>query len=218
MSRYHLLSTSEDDTLAIGREIGAVVPKGTFIALTGDARCGKTTLVRGIAHGLDVPAWAALRSPTLSLMLTYHGGRCVLHHVDFYHLNEAPELPTRVEQALYEPDAVSVVEWADILREVWPEFGVLAIRMHLEESGKHIEVIDDRISLGLSLAERLDPWLAPRGGTHDTSRLAVAASTTGGVGERRRSGEDRRKGGLVTRKLLFGERRRGTRRKDDRQR
>ena len=86
MKKLKLLSPSLETTIQIGRIVGKCLPRGAFVALDGILGAGKTHFVKGIACGLDEGGWAGLRSPTFTLMLSYHGGRCVLHHVDFYRL------------------------------------------------------------------------------------------------------------------------------------
>jgi len=135
------------------------VPAGTFVALTGELGSGKTQLVKGIAQGLGVAGWAGLRSPTFTLMLSYHGGRCVLHHVDFYRLNEAPDLPGEIEDAMHSLRDVCVVEWAQVRRELWPK-RYIHIEMEALEENKRRIAIHDPGKLMPNLATRVDKWRA----------------------------------------------------------
>ncbi len=152
MTTLDLRSNHPEDTLAIGREIGLVLPAGVFVALNGELGAGKTALVKGIAQGLGIPGWAGLRSPTFTLMLTYHGGRTTLHHIDYYRLNESPELPGEIEEVLFARDQVCVVEWADIWPETWPKR-----RLNI-----HIRADDDkRRHLAVEFPEDLIPGLTP---------------------------------------------------------
>ncbi|MHC4839710.1 MAG: tRNA (adenosine(37)-N6)-threonylcarbamoyltransferase complex ATPase subunit type 1 TsaE [Planctomycetota bacterium] len=143
MNTINLLSPDVLSTVQIGRIIGECLPRGTFVALDGILGAGKTQLVKGIACGLDEGGWAALRSPTFALMHSYHGGRCVLHHVDFYRLNEAPELPGEIVEAMDSEKDITVVEWADIWSEVWPD---QHIHIHMEvgedDDKRHVTVSD----------------------------------------------------------------------------
>ncbi|MCC6573922.1 MAG: tRNA (adenosine(37)-N6)-threonylcarbamoyltransferase complex ATPase subunit type 1 TsaE [Planctomycetes bacterium] len=209
MPRYELLSSNEDDTLAIGREVGALLPNGAFVALTGDHHAGKTLLVRGIAQGLDIPGWAALRAPGRTLMCTYHGGRCTLHHIDFYHINQAPEVPERIEDAIADPETICVVEWADVLRDVCPDHELIEIEMRVSRDNKRLDVIEDRHDLLPGLAARLARWLKPSPLEGESWLIAPEAAGVIPVGEKR-SGVDRRRVNLA---LIWGDRRRGDRRR-----
>lgn len=159
MTEIELISPDVEDTLSIGREIGALVPAGTFVALTGELGAGKTQLVKGFAQGLGVAGWAGLRSPTFTLMLSYHGGRCVLHHVDFYRLNEAPDLPGEIEEAMNSRTDICVVEWAQVWRELWPKRYV-HIEMETPEENKRRIIIHDPGKLIPGLAARVAKWRA----------------------------------------------------------
>lgn len=145
MNSINLVSPNLHSTIQIGRIMGECLPPGTFVALDGILGAGKTQLVKGIAFGLEEGSWAALRSPTFALMHSYHGGRCVLHHIDFYRLNQAPELPGEIMEAIESPKDITVVEWADIWNEVWPE---QYIHVHMEvgddDDVRHVSITDPR--------------------------------------------------------------------------
>ena len=160
MNTIELVSPGIEDTLSIGREIGAHIPPGTFVALTGELGAGKTHLTKGIAQGLGVAGWAGLRSPTFTLMLSYHGGRCVLHHVDFYRLNEAPDLPGEIEEVMHSKSDVCIVEWAQVWRELWPKRHLHIDMQTLDDNQRRI-VIHDPGKLMPKLAAALGKWFVP---------------------------------------------------------
>jgi tRNA threonylcarbamoyladenosine biosynthesis protein TsaE len=159
MTTIELISPDVEDTLSIGREIGAQIPPGTFVALTGELGAGKTQLTKGIAQGLGVAGWAGLRSPTFTLMLSYHGGRCVLHHVDFYRLNEAPDLPGEIEEAMNSRTDVCVCEWAQVWRELWPKRHIHIDMESLVDDKRRISIADPG-KLVPKLAAALAKWSA----------------------------------------------------------
>jgi tRNA threonylcarbamoyladenosine biosynthesis protein TsaE len=158
MSSLVLTSPSPQATVQIGRILGTCLPRGTFIALDGVLGAGKTQLVKGIACGLDEGGWAGLRSPTFTLMLSYHGGRCVLHHIDFYRLNEAPELPGEILEAMHNERAITVVEWASIWREVWPKRH-MHIQIDLEDEDRRRLTITDPTGICPEMAKNLDAFV-----------------------------------------------------------
>jgi tRNA threonylcarbamoyladenosine biosynthesis protein TsaE len=159
MNTLHLLSPNVESTIQIGRILGKCLPRGSFVALEGTLGAGKTQFVKGIACGLDEGGWAGLRSPTFTLMLSYHGGRAVLHHIDFYRLNESPELPGEILEAIQSERAVTVVEWADIWREVWPK-RYIRVRFDVEEdTNKRRVTIEDPTGLCPQLAKELDHYV-----------------------------------------------------------
>ena len=148
MAIITLKSNNTDATHRIGRELGSVLPAGTFVALQGLLGAGKTQLVKGIAWGLGIVPWEGLRSPTFVLLRSYDGGaghvaRCPLHHIDFYRLADAPELPGEIDEAMHDPAAISVAEWAEVWRETWPERVVEVKMSTLSESSRQIEIDDN---------------------------------------------------------------------------
>ena len=66
--------------VALGRSLAA----GTVILLQGDLGAGKTTLVQGIAEGLEIQD--SIESPTFTLINEYLIGRMPLYHLDLYRL------------------------------------------------------------------------------------------------------------------------------------
>jgi tRNA threonylcarbamoyladenosine biosynthesis protein TsaE len=110
--------SSEEDTARLGRTLADLVEPGTAIGLIGPLGAGKTRLVRAIAEALGVDP-EAISSPTFVLIQEYHG-RLPIYHFDTY------RLPTReafeeLGVADYWEGGVSLVEWADRVRNLLPE-------------------------------------------------------------------------------------------------
>jgi len=158
MASLHLLSPDLQATIQIGKVVGQTLPRGTFVALDGMLGAGKTHFVKGIACGLDEGGWAGLRSPTFTLMLSYHGGRCVLHHVDFYRLNESPELPGEIVEAMNSHRDITVVEWASIWQEVWPKKHI-HVQIEILDDNKRRIVIEDAAGIHAKLEKALELWV-----------------------------------------------------------
>jgi len=124
-----LISRSVEDTLRIGRAIGAVLCAGDVVALVGELGSGKTHLVKGIALGLGVPDDKLVNSPTFVLVNEYLG-RLPIYHVDAYRLSDASQLAAIGFDELCQSQAVVLVELADRVAEaigphaLWIELGV----------------------------------------------------------------------------------------------
>jgi tRNA threonylcarbamoyladenosine biosynthesis protein TsaE len=101
---------SPEQTEAVGFLLGALVPRGTLIALEGDLAAGKTCLVRGMAQffAQDAP----VHSPTFTLVNQY-GSDTPLYHLDLYRLGGPEDLADLGYEELFEPDGVCVVEWSE---------------------------------------------------------------------------------------------------------
>ena len=88
------------------------------MALDGDLGVGKTTLVQGIARGLEI--LGPITSPTFTLIKEYTG-RLSLYHVDVYRLEDPEEITELGFDELLAGDGVVVVEWAHQIKEWLPK-------------------------------------------------------------------------------------------------
>jgi tRNA threonylcarbamoyladenosine biosynthesis protein TsaE len=106
------ISTSPEQTQALGEEWGRAAQPGSVIALSGDLGAGKTQLVIGLARGLGITA--RISSPTFALVHEYRAGRLPLFHLDLYRLDTPAQiLGAGLEEYLDHPAGIAVVEWAD---------------------------------------------------------------------------------------------------------
>src|SRR2546429_186560 len=76
-------TASPEETMAVGRCLGAALRPGDLVALEGDLGSGKTVLVRGVAQALLVDD--PVHSPTFVLHHRYRGP-VPLDHYDLYRL------------------------------------------------------------------------------------------------------------------------------------
>ncbi len=119
-------------TEAFGRALAPSLRAGDVIALFGALGAGKTTLCRGIVHGLGHLGDVA--SPTFPIVQTYAppDTRIPLWHVDLYRIEYPGELD---ELGLDEArgEAAMVIEWPEILPLLWPD--ALHLTLEVEEDG-----------------------------------------------------------------------------------
>jgi tRNA threonylcarbamoyladenosine biosynthesis protein TsaE len=124
---------SDKETIKFGREIGELLKAGDVVALTGPLGSGKTWLTKGIALGLGVDPKMVVTSPSFSLVNEYSAG-CAMYHMDLYRLERISDiLATGLEEYLFN-DGVAIVEWADRLPDILPEWRLTA----------NFEIIDDQ--------------------------------------------------------------------------
>ena len=116
---------TEEETVALGRQLAERARAGDVIALSGPLGVGKTTLVRGLLAGLghmdEVP------SPSFALVQPYEALEPPAWHVDLYRLEHASELEELGLDAADE--AVLLVEWPERAgADAWPN----ALRLSLD--------------------------------------------------------------------------------------
>ena len=87
----HIVTRSEAETSAVGRDLAQTLASGSVVLLEGDLGAGKTAFVRGLAEGLGVDP-EDISSPTFTLVQQYGGGRLPLIHVDLYRLDDPREV------------------------------------------------------------------------------------------------------------------------------
>jgi tRNA threonylcarbamoyladenosine biosynthesis protein TsaE len=109
------------------------------VLLIGNLGAGKTTLAKGLVHGLGAAPPEDVSSPTFTLIHEYGGGR--VYHVDLYRLDEPREVETLGLDELFDRDALVLIEWGErfpqLLPSAWAE---IRIRV-LENEGREIEVL-----------------------------------------------------------------------------
>ncbi len=125
-------TSSEDETIALGREIARRLPRHCVVLLTGNLGAGKTTLAKGIAEGLRVSSADEVSSPTFPLIHEYgEAGR--LYHVDLYRLDTAAEVATLGLEEILDRDAVVMIEWGERFPELIPPD---RIEIQIERTGE----------------------------------------------------------------------------------
>jgi tRNA threonylcarbamoyl adenosine modification protein YjeE len=99
----------QEQTVALGARLGAMLQPGAILLLQGPLGAGKTTFVRGLAQGLGVNLDDYdIVSPTFTLLNIYPA-RIPLYHADAYRLNAADLADMELmEQAA---DGVLALEW-----------------------------------------------------------------------------------------------------------
>ena len=109
MTTQPQISSSEGETVAIGRTLGKQLRAGDVVLLDGQLGAGKTAFVRGIAEGLGCDG-DDVSSPTFTIVQEYRG-RLTLQHVDLYRLAPKEVDDLGLDDLLAR--AVMAVEWPD---------------------------------------------------------------------------------------------------------
>ena len=111
-----------EETMLCGEIMGRLIPRGSIVGLTGDLGAGKTVFAKGLARGLGIEEEP--NSPTFVIMSCYEG-RVPLFHFDVYRLSGGAEFEDTGYEEFFYGDGISVVEWADKIRDVLPENAVI---------------------------------------------------------------------------------------------
>ncbi len=119
MSEKVIETFGAKETFELGRRIGRVVKPGQIICLTGDLGVGKTVFTQGFALGLGVNE--PINSPTFTIVQEYHDGRMPLYHFDVYRIGDVSEMDELGYEEYFFSDGVSLVEWGNLIKELFPK-------------------------------------------------------------------------------------------------
>lgn len=132
-----MITQSEAETAAAGRNLAATLQPGDVVLLTGSLGAGKTVFVRGLAEGLGADP-SHVTSPTFTLIQEYAGRRCKLYHVDLYRL-EPKEVDDLGLDELFSQEAIVALEWPERLpRPI--EDAIEVLILHNSETRREILV------------------------------------------------------------------------------
>ena len=112
------VTNSEDETIALGREIAPGLSGA--VLLIGNLGAGKTTLTKGIVEGLGVASVDEVSSPTFTLIHQYGSPAHPVFHIDLYRLDEAREVETLGLDDLFASSALVLLEWAERFPSLLP--------------------------------------------------------------------------------------------------
>ena len=139
------ITTSPEETEAVGQALGKVLKPGTILAYEGDLGAGKTAFTRGLARGLG--AEETVTSPTYTIVNEYLSGRLPLFHFDMYRLGSSDELWDIGWEDYLERGGVCAVEWSENVADAMEG----AIRVTIEKTREESRKIT--IEGGVTLAD-----------------------------------------------------------------
>lgn len=106
-----------EKTVDLGKQIGNLVNSGDIICLNGELGTGKTHLVKGIAVSLHINDY--ITSPTFTIVNEYQG-KHKLYHFDVYRVDDPDEISAIGFDEYIFSDAVSIIEWSNLIEEIIP--------------------------------------------------------------------------------------------------
>ena len=110
-----MITENEKETIALGKKLGSLLPKGSLVALNGDLAGGKTTFTKGIGEALHIKE--VINSPTFTILKIYQGD-LPLYHIDAYRL-ENNDYDLGIHE--YEDEGLMIVEWPEYYKNYLPE-------------------------------------------------------------------------------------------------
>lgn len=125
-------TNSPEETIKMAAHLAKRLKKGDCLALVGELGAGKTLFVKGLARGLGVKDYMYVNSPSFVIVKEYRGKK-KLYHFDAYRLNEKAFCETLDYERYFYDDGISVIEWADRIKNILPE---KYLEITIEHAGK----------------------------------------------------------------------------------
>src|SRR5271157_2591688 len=114
MATDEYITHSAEETVALGGKLAPPLKSARMVILRGNLGAGKTTLVKGIAEGLQAASQDEVTSPTFTLINEFRGPEVNLFHVDLYRVETARELDTLGLDELFAEDGnLVLLEWGE---------------------------------------------------------------------------------------------------------
>src|SRR5580700_322243 len=114
MNLHEHITHSAEETMGLGRKLAPTLKQARMVILRGDLGTGKTTLVKGIAEGLEAASRDDITSPTFTLIHEFRGPDVTLYHVDLYRIETERELQTLgLDELFGEPGNLVLLEWGE---------------------------------------------------------------------------------------------------------
>lgn len=138
MGKYN---TEETKKLAV--ELSQKLKPGSILALKGDLGSGKTTFTAYLANALGFSN--RVQSPTFVILRKYkakeNNSIKIINHLDLYRLTSEQDLiELDLEELMTEPDAITIIEWPDIAKNLLPKDTIFMNFKYLDENEREIDV------------------------------------------------------------------------------
>ena len=131
-----------EETIKFGHNFSLKLKAKSIILLRGQIGAGKTSLVKGIADGLQVKE--NITSPTFALSHHYNSGKFPLIHMDLYRIDNpisAKELFLEEEEELEQNNGIMIVEWPEKIISIVDEYWLIEIN-YWDDSGRILKIYE----------------------------------------------------------------------------
>lgn len=131
------ISSSREQTQALGAALAAALKPGDVVLLTGVMGAGKSEFARGVARGLGVTG--AVPSPTFTIMNVYADGRLPLYHFDWYRIGDESELTGIGLDEYIGSDGAAVIEWHEAAPSLVPRDALEVVLTPREDGSRLVQ-------------------------------------------------------------------------------
>lgn len=138
-------SYSPEDTLELGKKIGASAIPGQVYTLIGDLGVGKTVFTQGLALGLGIEE--PICSPTFTIVQVYEEGRMPFYHFDVYRIGDIEEMDEIGYEDYFYGEGLTMIEWANLIEELLPPtYQQITIEKDLEKGFDYRKITIEEVN------------------------------------------------------------------------
>lgn len=121
---------NEQITEQIASDFAKVLSAPLVLGFSGEIGAGKTTFIRAMLRQLGIQG--AIKSPTYTLVESYHTNDLHIHHFDLYRIQEETELEYIGFRDYFTAPAICCIEWPE---QAQSELGCIDIQLTLKTKG-----------------------------------------------------------------------------------
>lgn len=134
--RVKVKTKNSAETIELGKKIGTHLLPGDLILISGELGAGKTTLIKGIAKGLNIDLY--VKSPSF-IVVSEYSGKYKLYHIDLYRLDGDEIFNLGFFEFLEK--GIVCVEWADKLKNDFKDYENIKIEIEIFGKERMINII-----------------------------------------------------------------------------
>ncbi|MBS0624139.1 MAG: tRNA (adenosine(37)-N6)-threonylcarbamoyltransferase complex ATPase subunit type 1 TsaE [Verrucomicrobia bacterium] len=135
--KRRIITSSQDETIELGRQIASWFPEGGIFCLKGDLGSGKTSLVKGIVAAVTTEDPLNVTSPTFSYLNIYDR----VYHFDLYRLTHVQQFYDLGLQDYLLAEGFVCIEWSERIASLLPKNVHTILFEYVDEHTRVIEVL-----------------------------------------------------------------------------
>ena len=136
MDEFKIKVRSEQEMIELAQNIESDKFPNMVICLNGDLGSGKTLFTKGFANAMGI---TDVTSPTFNIIKEYTNGELPLYHMDVYRVEN--DIENLGIEEYYEKGGVTIIEWADLIKDYLPEKRVDIKIKIIDENTRVVKII-----------------------------------------------------------------------------
>lgn len=128
---------SENETAEVAKDFSKLLTEGDVVLFEGDLGSGKTFFIKSICTEFKIENAS---SPSFSIVNEYSGTNNI-YHFDFYRIKRLQELLDIGFNDYLNGDAIVLIEWADMFKEILPHKNYKITIEFINDSSRKISII-----------------------------------------------------------------------------